>query len=806
MLAILASALLIVVASVVIGRTGMLLTGWRRPEWLAGAVGLAILVVLAPFLVRLPGRGLTAAVLLGLLTVACAVVTRRAVPGRSGGRGGDPAFALGDAPRPASHRPRVHAADVAHSEHRTPARAQHVVALAVVAGVLALASLPFLFNERTGVLGEGIYTNDHAAQLFWADWLADGFGPEPKAVQIGYPVGPQALAAAVSEGTTFELVDVFNGLLLAIPALTALAALSALAKLPPWRRGVVAVLTGLPYLGASFLAQSGFKETAMALFVVAMAVTLHLATRRDGEERRVPPVAVVGVLAVLVAASVFTFSIPGAVWFAVAIPVWAILWVGFGDAPINLSGLREEAARHRQALIGGAVALAVLAAVVIGPASGFVERIDDVQESSGRLSSPVFPGEALGIWPEGDFRIVRGEVDGALLASGFAGLCALGAAIALVRRREWALLATLVAAAFVYVLSRPFAQIHVEAKALAVLAPIAMLVTLRWLLATGERSPATTARLVAGGLFAALAFASTLLALRAAPVGFDERQVDLEALAERIPSDKDVVFLGVDRFAGYYLRGTLTRSPGGYVPAEIGSRTSKNWQQGQALDFDTLEPKKLNTQEFAITTAAGYQSTPPPNWREVAREGDYVLWRRSGQGPPYEVLPEEGGDPGAVLTCTGSEPRISDAVLLREPVIGEQEDWDPDFAFKARGGAVQTLEVPKGDWEISLQYHSQTRLGVYVGEEVVAELPPSLEGFYLTGPGRGAFWPAGELTTDGGLVEIAVGAADPDGLQDVLGVKRSVWLGQLALTSADGPRTASGGEACGAYIDHYLPG
>ena len=70
MLGILVSALLIVIASVVIGRTAMLLAGWRRPEWLAGAVGLAVLVVLAPFLVRLPGRGLTAAILLALLTIA----------------------------------------------------------------------------------------------------------------------------------------------------------------------------------------------------------------------------------------------------------------------------------------------------------------------------------------------------------------------------------------------------------------------------------------------------------------------------------------------------------------------------------------------------------------------------------------------------------------------------------------------------------------------------------------------------------------------------------------------------------------
>ena len=98
-------------------------------------------------------------------------------------------------------------------------------------------------------------------------------------MQVGYPVGPQAFVAAVSEGTTIDLVDAFNGLLIAIPALTALAALSLLAHLPPWRRGVAAVLTGLPYLGASFLAQSGFKETAMALFVVGLAVVLHLATR-----------------------------------------------------------------------------------------------------------------------------------------------------------------------------------------------------------------------------------------------------------------------------------------------------------------------------------------------------------------------------------------------------------------------------------------------------------------------------------------------------------------------------------------------
>jgi hypothetical protein len=789
MFGILLSALLIVLASVVIGRAAMLLAGWRRPEWVAAAVGLAVLVVLAPFLVRLPGRGLTAAILLGLLTVACGVVTRRAVPER-GDDGGD-------------------------------GSRQHTVALVVVPVVLAIACLPFLFNERTGVLGEGIYTNDQAAQLYWADWLADGFGPQPKAVQFGYPVGPQALAAAVSEGTAIDLVDVFNGLLIAIPALTALAALSVLAALPPWRRGVAAALTGLPYLGASFLAQSGFKETAMALFVVALAVVLHLATSPqrhrtsrstafsdysgtfDGE---VPPArAVVAVIAVLAAASVFTFSVPGAAWFAIAIPVWGILWLGF-SSNVDLGSVRDAAVRHRRLLVAGGVALVALAAIVIGPASDFIEKIDDVQESSGRLSSPVFPGEALGIWPEGDFRIVRGEVDGALLASGFAGLCALGAAIALLRRREWALLATLAAAALVYVLSRLFAQIHVEAKALAVLAPIAMLVTLRWLLGPDERTRWGLARIAVGSLFAALALASTFIALRAAPVGFDERQRDLEALAERVGPDDDLVFLGVDRFAGYYLRGTLARSPGGYVPAEIGARGPKTWQQGQALDFDTLDPKKLNRQEYAITTAAGYQSTPPPNFEEVAREGDYVLWKRDGEGPDFQVLPEEMGDPGAVLLCAGGgDPDGGEAVVWDGFPLGFQDRWRPGFEIEAGETARQSVHVGLGRWAISMQYHSQVPLTVAVDGEEVAKLPPSLEGFYLTGAGRGAFWPAGEVETPGRELEITVTADEPSGLQDALGVPRKVWLGNIAFASTAGSRTIPSSRPCGEYVDHYLP-
>jgi hypothetical protein len=781
-------AFLVIASSLVVGRAAMQALGWPRPEWLAGGVGLAILVTLAPFLVRLPGRGLTAAILLALLAIACAAATRRMPRGPA-----DATSPLEPSRNVATNR---YAREERDSVPVLPARHTHAVAVCVTLVTLALGCLPFLFNERTGVLGEGIYTNDQAAQLYWADWLADGFGPQPTAVQVGYPVGPQALAASLSEGTGVDLIDAFNGLLLAIAALTALAALSGLAALPPWRRGLAAVLVGMPFLGASFLAQSGFKETAMALFVLALALVLHL----DAPGR-----AKAGVLVLLAAGSVFTFSAPGVAWFALAIPLWLGVELAFGGMTLDMGGVRAAARRHRWALLALAVVLAAAAAAVFGPATDFVEKIDDVQESSGRLSSPVFPGEALGIWPEGDFRIVRGEVSGSLLASGFAALCTLAAGVALLRRREWGLAATLAAAVAVYVLARRLAEIHVEAKALAVLAPVVMLVVLRWWLAPPdrERDGLGVARLAVGSLFAALALVSSFLALRAAPVGFDERGRDLEELAERIGPDDDVVFLGVDRFAGYWMRGTLMRSPGGYVPAEIGARTSKTWQQGQALDFDTLEPLKLNRQDYAITTAAAYQSTPPPNWREVAREGDYVLWERGGTGPDYEVLPDEGGDPGAPLACPA--PAAGDAEVLEAPVVGEQDGWTPGFQLDAPAEASQELDVPAGDWAISLQYHSQVPLTLTVDGDAVAELPASLEGFYLVGAGRGAFWPAGELASSGGPVTISVETAEPSGLQDLLGVRRRVWLGRVALTSPEPARTIALTEACGEYVDHYLP-
>jgi hypothetical protein len=780
MLAVYANTALIALASLVIGRALLALARWPRPAWLSGATGLAALVIVSPFLIRLPGRATTAAIVIGVLAVEAALVV-------------------------AWYRGR----------ERVP---QWPMGLAAALIVIALASLPFLLNDRVGVLGQGIYTNDHAAQLFWADWLQHGFGPEPSAVSFGYPIGPQAVAAIAATATGTTLVDSFNGLLLAIPALTALAALGALGELPVVRRIAVASLAALPYLAASFLAQSAFKETAMALFVLAFAVAIGSLSGRAAERPDRPPGgAVLGVIVLLGAAAVFTFSIPGLAWFAIALPLWLILEAIDGRDPVDYRRIADAVeARRLLAAIGALLVIGVVV-VAIGPASSFVDKIGEVQQSAGRLSSPVFGGEALGIWPEGDFRIVRGEVSGSLVATAVGALALAYGAWVLYRRRQLAVLATLVAGAIVYVGARAVAEIHVEAKALIVIAPLVLLVSLRALASPdGPRPPL---RYAAGLVVGAAALGSTLLALRAAPVGFDEREAGLETLAERVDGHS-VAFLGVDRFSGYYLRGTLMRAPAGYVPEDIEARPEKTWQQGMAADFDSLEPAKLDQFQYAITTDAAYQSTPPPNFEPVEESGDYTLWQRDGDGPRSRVLAEDG-NPGAILDCDeADDEHLSDrdgtAVVLDDPAVVRYRDWNrppladdqaggQELGFAAPATATADLDLPApGRYALSLQYHSQVPLTVLHEGEPLAKLPPSLDGMYLSGAGRGAFWPAGEIEAeDSGEATITVRATEPNDLQDALGVERRVWLGDLAASPVAEPRAELMSDSCDGYVDHF---
>ncbi len=796
MLGVYASAAVILLASLVLGSALLRLLGRSAPTLLAGAVGFAALVIACPLLIRLPGRATTLSILLVVAIVAAILYEWRGVPAPGPGMLPSGGWRM-------RHSRRSGIAGTGPGAPTTT-RLDGRIAATVALIVIVAASLAFAFNQRNGVLGEGIYTNDQAAQLFWTDWLQHGVGPEPNAVRFGYPTGPQSLAAASAEMTNTSLLDAFNGLLLAIPVLTALAALAALGSLSPARRVAAASIAGLPYLGASFLAQSAFKETAMALLVLAFAVALGELGRRlpDGEQGSHPRRATVVALAVLVVASLFVYSLPGLAWFALALPIWLALELLTGGLRVDPGAIRAAARRHRGAIVVAAAVVVAVGAFSAAELSGFVGKVGQVQASVGRLSSPVYPGEALGIWPEGDFRIVRGDVTGAYPAVALGLLAAVIGALAAVRRRDWSLVAMGASAVVLYAGAWAFASIYVEAKALAIMSPLVVLVALLALFAPGARA---RARFVFGVVIAVAYAASSLLALRAAPVGFDQRANELQGLAGLIHG-RTVAFLGVDRFSGYWLRGTLMRSPGGYVPSEVRARPSKVWQQGLAMDFDTLSAGRLDEFRYVITTRAGYQSTPPPNFEPVVRTPSYALWRRRGPTPHLGII-DVDGTPGAPLDCGTADGRrvLSQgrtATVLADPVTRGVHAWSRGSPFDAPGAASQPLPLGRGRWELSLQYHSQVPLTVSVAGHRV-ELPPSLDGMYLTHQGQGAFWPAGRLNVPrAGQVTVRVSAAKPSRLQRLLGVRRQVWLGPLAATRP-GSTQVPVRKACGRFLDHY---
>jgi hypothetical protein len=780
MLAILASAALICAASLVAGRA--LFVAFGRPEWtfLSGPVGLAVLVVVAQPFVRFPGHGITAAIVIGVALVACVVFLRR----------------RGD--RLSLREPALDA-----------------IAIAVLVG--AVASLPFLLNERVGVLGEGVYTNDQAAQLYWAQWLSDPVGAEPAGVALGYPLGPQSLVAALSAATGISAEAAFNGLLIAVAVLTALSALTVLGRLPRWLRIPAAALVALPYLAVSFLAQSGFKETLMALFLMAFALCLRdLVPRSLSDPRELLPSrtrarrATLVALAALAAGCVFTYSVPGLMWPAAAAAIWLAAEIATGGLP---RPRLDTATLRRLALpVAGAAAaiLALLAVTQLGALTNFLDRLGDVQNTGGRLDSPISPREVLGVWPRGDFRIDVSGQAGAIAAT-LVGLAAVGyGAWWWLRRRDLAVPAALAGAAVIYLLTRWKGGIHVEAKALAIAAPLVMLLAVRALLDPERRAgiaryavPAMAAAFVVG------AAASTFLALRAAPVGTTDRIADLRELHEVVEDDR-VLYLVPDRFAPARLEGTRVGSPGGYVPSlDIPARRAKRWDQGLPLDLDTVPDARMDRFRFAITTSADYQSSEQHTWQPTHVTPSYTLWRRFLSTPPHGVLDDERGAPGAVLDCTDpAQRRLSQkqgtATVIPEPVL--TDEWRPAPVFGTGSDASTTLRLGPGRWNLSLQYHSEAGIELE-GPGLEERLPASLDGMFAFAPGEGPFWPAGEIELeDGDRVELTVRQQPLSGLQKLFGVERRTWLGTIAATRPGPPEEIPLSQACGRYVDWFTLG
>jgi hypothetical protein len=737
-----------------------------REEWspTSGAVGLAAMILLTALATRLPGHATTAAGVVGLValaTVAGAFAAWRRRP-----------------------RPR-------------PDRG------ALVAGAVAFAAscTPFAVNWRIGL--PGMSANDDPARhlLAIAHLRSDGSAPD-FVLGMGYPQGPHALVAALGRLTGAADDHALTALVMVVPILTALAALSA------WehraqaggRAVLAAVLTALAYLPAAWLVQSAFKETLVALFVLAFALELRALAR--GTTSPAPLAAVP--LAVLAAGCVATYSFFGLAWPAATFAAWGLaeLTVRAGGTPGRALAVAAGARRVALPALGvllllllvdGPAILALFESVGLSPAASGAITETNLGYVLGQLS----PLEALGVWPSGDYRLAPASA----LATWGAGLVSVAATVYALawwlRRRDFALPAAVVSAALAYLVVRPGESPYVSAKALVILGVVVAILCLRALLDAGRPAVPLGRRVVTvlAAAFVLGAAGSSVLALRNSQVGTRAHAQELAEIAGHARG-RPLLLLTNDEYAYWRLFGAEVTQPGGRVPL----RPEKAPREGEPWDFDSVAPESLDAFAFVVTSRVAYASAPPSNFEPALQTDSYVLWRRTGPSPPRRTL-AEGAAPGALLDCTGAPGRELAGTEAKAAVIPAPVEAALPATLPAGEEATATLALSPGRWQLALQYRSPRPLPLEA-PGLKMSLPSNLDRI-------GPLWPAATITVAGRpggapqpvTVRISMPAEPLPGLR-----RRVARLGRLAAAAArPSPRHMPMRRACGRYVDWFAP-
>jgi hypothetical protein len=799
--ALLAGAL-ILVASLLLEAAVMAIAGLPRHSAAVPATGLSAFLVICGISVKLPGHAVTAAVITGVALIGCFVVFDRA-----GGATG-----------------RIRAG-----------------AVVVVLGAALVAAIPFMTSGRIGILGQGLVNDDMASHLLFTEWISSHAGPTPDLIKDGYPLGPHAVVAATAKVSGASLIEGFAGLTGAIAALLALTTYGALPGVRGWLRVPAAILAASPYLAAAYLAQGAFKEPMLALALLGFALALPAVrpawSDGNGARAAIP-------LGVIAAGTIYNYSFPGLAWLLGAALVWMLIvaWRERDRGRALVASLHlPDRFRGARSAIGLGIAIPVVAALPevfrlasfsnfkafnpqgTGPTVGF-----------GNLRQPLNPLEAFGIWPSGEFRITPANSTTPEIAFYLGGLLALAAfAWGLGRalsRRESALPSALVAAAVLYLAALALGTPYTQAKALAIGAPVIMLVALRGLLSAeslpgeegdlpegGEAAwwpPRLLRPLVAFGVpllllaFAAAAAFSALLPLRQAAVGPDYHLQEMRRMRP-IVDGQNVLFLGRDNFVSWELIGSEVYAPitNHYDVEEIPSLYRATTLNAK-FDWDNVPPNWLNRFHWVITTSAAQQSQAPPAFRPRLRTHDFILWQRTRPVGQRRTLIEPL-NPGAPLDCTDpAQAKLAKvggaaSAFTVQPVVGKV--WRPSPELTQSKPAAQSIYLTPGRWDISIQYASTqamrvTATGPGLASPFNAQLRTNL---LFRGPSP--FYPVGSLVVNrAGEVAFRVDVDEPPAIGRLLGTDSKAYLGAIAATRADPPRqTIPLRRVCGRYVDWY---
>jgi nitrate reductase NapE component len=525
----------------------------------------------------------------------------------------------------------------------------------------------------------------------------------------------------------------------------------------------------------------------------------------------------------------FSYSFAGLAWPVAILALWSL------TKPVVRRALRPRALLRlllRPLTLLVLLVIAGLAVVALVGPFGFASSFNKVAGSN--TYGPVNPIEALGVWPAANYR---------LDAAGGAGLPGLAGAIAVlallvgvawwVARRQATIPIALGASAALYLVSLPSSGDYSQAKALMIMAPLAMLVAVKpllWEFPSRRGSPfpdisrkrtatwGNSGVLRVGWAVLAVAFVggsiySTFLVLREAPVGPPGHGAQLRAFLP-IVHGEPVLYAGQDRYAAYDLLGADTHVPLVEFPdPDVSPNPEKPFDTGDAyspIDFDSFNRNTLDRFPYVITSRAAWNSQAPPNFERVASTASYVLWRRRGQTPENRHVLLEGTEAAAKAGCASPEIRIllsepGRASLFPDAAIGPKGAWSEGSVLGTGDESSLTLALPRGVWNLSIQYFSPFGLTLSAPgfhEDLIAALDGQRPNTISLG-NNGQYWPAGRYRSDGGKTTFTLRAADASTLQSLTGYDGKAYVGELVAVPARPHREVALAQACNGWIDWY---
>ena len=474
----------------------------------------------------------------------------------------------------------------------------------------------------------GRIDNDMAVHLPWAEALRsprmahlwDVINASPQG-SYSYPLGPDSVVATLGTLTGFGLDAVFTGLMMTIIVLMAVVAANVLAGQSLWRRVVVALACSLAYLVAAFYGEGAFKETIMALLLLAFALHLEQVSDRWPQARgamrwrlvtRPPCSSPVGSTTTATSPEAGSWPRSG-LWIVVEVvrrPTVLSRWTSRERLLDALGWIAVSAAIGIVLLLPVArQAIAFFNSYGVSPAAGGAIAVSNL----GNLSGPLSPYQAFGIWFSSTSATHRATLSTPASSRPSPLALVVYGLVRAVRSRQFVLPCAATASGLHLVVFRadPVAVRRGESAG-------------HRLPAVHRPPPPRTARAAAGAdvagpraparsrcrVLPSSPETRQLLSLRNEPLQAPEAGRELAAFHRTIGNDH-VLFLGVDDFAPWQPARGRGHNPlaADLHPGWRGPRPTKPFVGGQSLDFDSVLPADLDNFRYVITSSEATRAT-----------------------------------------------------------------------------------------------------------------------------------------------------------------------------------------------------